>query len=254
MNTSLIFFLGVTLAYSFSFVLWLGIDHLKNGWWPDEELVEPDSKYIDLLVMLGVVVGVLGIGQVYSLGFLIPEPNNQYLASLSWVLNNLIIYSPIFIAIYFRKQSLNTVFLSSKGLIVKVGFGLLAAAGATFVYYLFSGSEKAFLSIFSDVVQLERLNKFLAVFFEGVAVAMLFVRLSWAIGKRWAIIIPSVLFSVSHIPKWISEGQPVTTMVPYIIVMSLIPMLFLFTAGKSKDIIWLGIVHFMMNQAILSFG
>ncbi|MCE7993963.1 MAG: hypothetical protein HEP71_18385 [Roseivirga sp.] len=254
MTASLFPFLAIVLAYGSACGIWLALNKYYPAFWPSVSITQPEARYKDILPTILAVVGILAIGQIYQQGWLIPEPKNEYLASGSWILNNVLIFSPVFIVLYFRKQSVNTVFLSVKKVAVKILFGLGVSVVAMYLFYLMSGSEKAFYQVFADSAQLSRLRNFPAVFLEGVAVAFLFVRLSWTIGLKWAIIIPSVLFGLSHLATWSESGDWFTLVLPYFLVTTSTTMLVLYTTHKSKDIIWLGIIHFLMNQAIVTFG
>ena len=254
MGTPFIFFLAIVMAYGSACGIWLVLNKYFPAFWPQESLAQPEGRYKEILPMILGVVGILAIGQMYQQGWLIPEPDNVYLASASWVLNNLLIYAPVFVVLYFRKQSVNTVFLSARKTGVKVGFGLGVSVVAMYLFYLISGSEKAFFEVFSNAAQLSSIRNFPAVFLEGVAVAFLFVRLSWTIGLKWAIIIPSLLFGLSHLATWSQSGDWLTLVLPYFLVTISTTVLVLYTTNKSKDVIWLGIIHFLMNQAIVTFG
>lgn len=254
MMASLLPFLAIVVAYGSACGVWLVLNRYYPALWPKESLVQPEGRYKEILPMILGVIGILGIGQIYQQGWLVPEPDNAYLASASWMFNNLLIFSPVFIVLYFRKQSVNTVFLSARKAGVKIAFGLGVSLIAMLLYYLISGSEKAFYQVLIDSVRLSRLRNFPAVFLEGVAVAFLFVRLSWTIGLKWAIAIPSVLFGLSHLATWSQSGDWLTLVLPYFLVTTSTTMLVLYTTNKSKDIIWLGIIHYLMNQAIATFG
>jgi membrane protease YdiL (CAAX protease family) len=254
METSFLIFFAISVAYAAACGLWLLLNKYYPAFWPSVSVAQPDSRYKDILPAIMGCLGIVGMGQLYQIGWLLPEPDHRCLASASWVLNNLLIFSPVFIVLYFRKQSLNSVFLCARKIGVKIGFGPIASLVAMYLFYLIEGSEKAFIQVFIESMRLNRLRNFPAVFLDGVAIAFLFVRLRWLMGLKWAIVIPSVLFGLAHLATWSEGGDWLTLVLPYFLITIGITMLVLYTTNKSKDIIWLGIVHFLMNQAIVTFG
>lgn len=254
METSFTFFLAIIAAYASACFVWLGIYRLSPTWWPVAVIEKPDKRYKDLLIAFGACVGIILMGQLYSAGLLLPDSSNSYVSALSWMVNNLIIFSPIFITLYLRRQSINTIFVSPKKLGLKLLFGVLASFLGILVFYLVANGENQFSRVFTEAFLLENIRNFPAVFLEGVAIAFLFVRLNWSIGKRWAIIIPSVLFALAHLPRSIGNGTPVPEILAYSAVTFAITCLVLYTSHKSRDVIWLGVIHYLMDIAIGAFN
>lgn len=254
METSFTFFLAIIAAYASACVIWLGIYKLSPTWWPVAVIEKPATRYKDLLIALGTCIGIILLGQLYTAGLLLPESNNSYVSALLWIANNLIIFSPIFITLYLRKQSVNTIFLSPKKLGLKLAFGILASLLGILVFYLVASGENQFGRVFTEALLLENIRNFPAVFLEGVAIAFLFVRLNWSIGKKWAILIPSILFALAHLPRSIGNGTAVPEILAYSGVTFIVTCLILYTSHKSRDVIWLGVIHYLMDIAIGAFN
>lgn len=254
METSFTFFLAIIAAYASACVVWLGIYKLSPTWWPVAVIEKPDTRYKDLLIAFGACVGIILIGQLYSAGLLLPDSGNSHMSALVWALNNLIIFSPIFITLYIRRQSINTIFVSTQKLGLKLVFGLLASVLGIFVFCALVSGENQFGRVFTEAFLLENIRNFPAVFLEGVAIAFLFVRLNWSIGKRWAILIPSILFALAHLPRSIGEGTAVPEILAYSTVTFAVTCLILYTSHKSRDVIWLGVIHYLMDIAIGAFN
>ena len=254
MDQQLTYFLGIIAAYASACFIWLGIYRVNPVWWPVEVIEKPASRFKDLWIALLACVGVMAIGQLYSAGLLIPESSNRYWSATSWILNNLIIFSPLFLALKLRKQSLNTVFFSTSKIGLKLGFGAVTSVIGICVFYLFHRQEGGFSQVFEQMFLLENIRNFPAVFLEGIAIAFLFVRLSWSLGKKWAVSIPAILFAIAHIPRSIASGEGPLEILVYSIVTATITVLVLHTSHKSRDIIWLGVIHYMMDIAIGAFN
>ena len=108
-------------------------------------------------------------------------------------------------------------------------------------------------AILKSAVQLDSLSNFPAIFLENVALAFLFVRLKWAVGVRWAIGVPAVLFALAHVPGSLAEGDPMGHIVTFFFLTGGLTVVILYTAYRSRDIIWLGVVHYMMDIVIKAF-
>lgn len=88
---------------------------------------------------------------------------------------------------------------------------------------------------------------------EGVVVAFLFVRIRWTLGLWPAILIPAVLFAVGHVPRQIAAEQSAGTMIAFFVFNTCLPAAILYVVARSRDIIWIGIVHYVMDIAIKAF-
>jgi len=132
------------------------------------------------LAIAGVLLLLL-LGQAYRMGYLLPEGTSTA-AIVFWTLNNLIIYSPVFLVLAIRRQPLSTVFLSGRGLIRKSAVGAVMALLAVVLYLAFRGEIGRFPRLLAAATNRKSVPHLRPVFLEGVAVAFLFVRIRWALG------------------------------------------------------------------------
>ncbi len=105
-----------------------------------------------------------------------------------------------------------------------------------------------------ESVRTENLRNFLPVFLEGVAIAMMYVRMRWAFGQWPALLGPGMLFAAAHIPRQIESGLGPPEMIAYFAVTAGIAFAVLYTLERSRDVIWIGIVHYVMDVAIGAFS
>jgi hypothetical protein len=196
--------------------------------------------------------GIFAFGLVYRFGFLLPT-GPGWVRHVSWTLNNVIIYSPIFILLTIRKQSLNTVFLSQVEFLRKIGVGVILALASTAAYLGLRGEISTWPSILRGIFEPSNAVNFLPVFLEGVVLAFLFVRVRWALGFWPAILIPAVLFAVGHVPRQLAAEEPIGTIVAFFVFNTFLPASILYVVARSRDIIWIGIVHYVMDIAIKAF-
>ncbi len=252
MQSNTFFIVPLTIAYATICGLWFLINSRKNLWALDP--IKPsDRPWLDFALALITTVGIFAIGQLYSAGFLLPNANSVIANRLIWVANNFIIFSPIALTLFFRKQKITTLFLSKNQLLLKLAFGTIASLTGVTLFLILRGELERFPEILKEAITLKSLSYFPAVFFENVTLAFLFVRLKWAVGIKWAILIPSVLFALAHVPGSVAEGDPWSHIITFFFLTGSLTTFILYTAYRSRDIIWLGIVHYMMDIVIKAF-
>jgi len=249
-QTSTLHFFGpVFAAYTLACAVNWSVWWKYPDWWR-VEMINPDKPWAELLMGVLAAMGVIGIGRLYSADFLIPKSGNEVIDGWLWMLNNLLIFSPIFLVMIIRRQGLSTAWISLKGLHFKLLTGLVAAILSLITFLAFRGEMSRIGSILSSSVRFETLSNFPAIFLEGVAVAFLFVRLSWLWGTRVSITLPSVLFALVHVPGMVAQEDPLMHILLMSIFTCTISIIVLYTCDRTKDVIWLGVVHYLMDVAI----
>lgn len=253
MQSNSYFIIPLTLAYLSICGLWFLLNKTSNTWniSPIESTTKP---LVDLVIGLLACICVMGVGQLFSAGFLIPRSEVPVVNQLIiWPLNNVLIFSPIFLTLIVRKQGLSTIFISSSQVGPKLLFGLVASVIGIVIFVGIRGEWSRLKEIAFTAILPEKLSNFPAIFFENVAIAFLFIRLKWAVGIRWAIAIPSVLFALAHVPGSLAEGDPNGHIITFFFLTGSLTTFILYTAYRSRDILWLGVVHYLMDVAIKAF-
>ncbi len=252
MQSNSFFIIPLTIAYLSVCGLWFLFDKKKLAW-PVEPIESPTKPWWEMGLALVACVVILAIGQLYSAGFLIPKSSEQWLNHVIWIINNFIIFSPIFMVLILRKQKLNTIFISARDILRKISFGTLASIIGVVLFIGIRGEWYRIIEVLEYSIKADALANFPATFFENVALAFLFVRLKWALGIRWAIIIPAVVFAFAHVPGSLAEGDSRSHIMTFFILTGSLTTVILYTAYRSRDIIWLGVVHYFMDLAIKAF-
>jgi hypothetical protein len=80
--------------------------------------------------------------------------------------------------------------------------------------------------------------------------AFAFVRLRWVIGTAAAIAIPSLLFAAAHVPGQVEAGRDVVHIAVFFAFNTALPAAILWTVQRSRDVVWIGLVHYLMDIAI----
>lgn len=250
MTTS--FFLSVVGAYAAACGGWIVITRGMPGLWPTDKVVPSRRPNLDMILALLTAVLVLGIGQVYRAGWLLPEPDGSW----RWIvynLNMIIIYSPVFVLLVVRKQSAASIYLSPRGMGVKLLIGVVLGIFSVTVYLLMRGEMSRFNGILSEAVRPQALTHFLAVFLEGAGLAFLFERIRWAFGLKVALLVPAALFAAAHVPRQLDSDDTIGEMAAYFVLNTSVAAGVLLILYRSKDVCWIGVVHYLMDNAIRAF-
>ena len=189
----------LVVAYLVACGGWLGGYRLTRRWWPTPEPLCTEHKWLDLAMVVVAVALILGLGWMWRQGWLLPEPEG-WSGHLFWQFNNLVIYGPIIVILAHRGQSLRTIYLWPAGLPVKFAAGLFLATLSVVVFVLLRGETGRLPQIAIGSIRLDNARNFLPVFLEGVAVAFVYVRLRWVVGRWAAMVVPGLLFAAAHIP------------------------------------------------------
>lgn len=233
------------LAYGVAMVGWLAVIRLLPNLWPHATFPEFRKPWQEVGWVFLAVLGIIAIGQLYQAGIRLPQtgPFGQVLESV----NQLAIFSPIFLLLYYRKQSLSTAWLSTKRIWPKIGVGFGLALMTIFMFTLFRSGSEGWVTVVQRVYHYQNLSFLVQVFLEDVAIAVLFVRIRSALGLRGAIIIVAALFALGHIPAMVSTGASFNEL-SSLILDTLLGVGVIFIVQKSADILWFWMIHFAMDM------
>jgi hypothetical protein len=245
------FFAPTAVAYLAACCGWMLADVLLRGRWRRSPL-ETNRPYLDLGLALVAAAAVFAIGSAYRAKWLLPT-GSDWRGELNWQINNLIIYSPIAVVLLLRRQGPRTVFISADRLADKLAAGVLLGVMAVVAYLALRGELSDATNVLSQAVQPSNLANFLPVFLEGVVLAFLFVRLKWAFGLTTALLLPALLFAVAHVPRQIESERTLLEIGAFLLFNTGLTAAILFTVQRSQDIVWIGIVHYLMDVAIEAF-
>lgn len=251
-EASIGFFAPVILAYLTACGGWLLLERCRFV--PRSTLPFPTKErpWLDLSAAMIAAVGIFALGSCYRAGLLLPR-GSGWVHHVTWTINNLIIFSPIALVLMVRRQGPTTILLSPQNVGRKVAAGVVLGVVATAVFLTLRGELSQFGTVLVGIVDEDSATNFLPVMLEGVALAFLFVRIRWVFGSVVALLAPSVLFAVSHIPRQLANGLGPSEIIAFFVLNTLLPATILAVVVKSRDVIWLGIVHYIMDIAIRAF-
>ncbi len=250
METSQTYYASLTISYAVALLGWIIINRTFKSIWPDKQEYQFNKPWVETILVLLCGVLTMAIGQLYTNEFLF-KSKGSFSPQLFTVINNILIFSPFILLLVFRRQPLSTAWLSSQNLIAKIAAGLILSISGLTTFYFVSGSPYLFRDIVYNVYNLQNLGLASQVFLEDFVIAILVVRLSSALGKKWTIITilsAAFLFSVSHYPIKFSGGLSFFAATMEVIIDMALVAGVLIIVKRSKDIIWFFFVHFALDM------
>ncbi len=251
-TASLRFFLPVTVAYLTACGGWLMLSRFAIAPRAPGPFPTTNRPWLDLAVAVATAVGIFALGALYNNKLLVPA-GSAWVRHVTWAVNNLIIFSPIGIALALRRQGPCTILLPTDHIARRLLVGGALGVLATAVYLGLRGEISQLDDVIAGIIQAENLTNLLPVFLEGVALAFVFVRSRWVVGAWPSLMIAGMLFAAAHVPRQLNEGRGPGEMVAFFVLNTLLPAAILATVVRSRDVIWLGVVHYIMDIAIRAF-
>jgi len=251
-------YFGLFAAYGALVVATLAVVRLTRGregesargLWPATGAIELKRPWVDLGLFFVAVAAVIGVGQLYVNGMLLPETGPVF--GLIEAVNQFLIFSPVLLLLLIRRQSLATALLP-RG---RVGLRLLAGFGLALVAALAYSLARRDFGVLVDAFAGEAGSAALGahavqVFMEDVAIAALLVRLSCAIRTEWgAGALVAALFAAGHLPAMLAGDDPVTGADIVALTMDFgIGLVVMIGLLRTRDVLWLFPTHFVMDVA-----
>lgn len=240
-------YISLLSGYGAAIGLWFLLNYCYPSLWKQEKEIKFNKPFLEFVFSLLAVVAIIGIGQLYVRHLLIPNDGNV----LADAVNQFIIFSPTFILLLIRKQSFETLWLPFSKIALRLFIGLLLALSSITIYWLTKNDSTGLGNLLSGIYHYKNFSHLVQVFMEDITIALIFVRLSAWIGRKWSIVIIAILFSAAHIPSLLANGATLMELSNLLLDAGL-GMLVLFAVSKSRDIWWFFMVHFAMDMTQFS--
>ncbi len=245
--------LPLASAYMVICLCWWLIKFAAGKRWEEADILESDRPWLDSLMVVAAAIGVFLFGQAYNAGYRL-SPWSGYWDYLRVTINLTIPFTPIFLILAVRKQSVKTVWLSSQALHWKLAVSLIASLFGVATYLTLAGEWYRINEILRDSFTLHSLSHAAPVFLEGVAIGFVFVRLRWITNRWLAILIPCVMFAAAHIPRFLESDQSLLGITVFVAFNTVVVAMVLSTSMRACDIIWFFLPHYFMDIAIGAFN
>jgi hypothetical protein len=213
--------------------------------WPPRAAPTFARPWREVLWALVASAAVIGVGQLYVHGLRLRAP--CALAPVAEAVNQIVIFSPLLVLLALRHQSLATAWLPTDRVWARVGVGLLLALLAVAAFTAVRPVGGAWATVVSRVYRPHNLPTLVQVLLEDVAIAILFVRLRAALGRRASVVLVAVLFAAGHVPTLLATHAAPRELAALVLDAAL-GVGAITVLQRSADVWWFWQVHFAMDM------
>lgn len=249
MEVSLNFEVAVYVSWVVGVGLFLLAVELLPTQWHALEPIRLERPGREALWALAATVFLVGISVATDILFRTWKRHPSF-GSLIYFGQLLLVYSPIFALLIWRRQGLETCFVRFDKLPFKILLGTALAAIASFLFLLARGWAGTF-DEFVPTLGKGGIVAMFQTFMEGFAIGCLLYRVGAWIGIGWTSVVVAILFMAAHIPNYTGGAFHLSLNAAILVAAAHagISVLIFVAAWRSQDIIVLGMLHWFINRA-----
>lgn len=241
----------LAIAYGSALAGVLLVSRLLPSLWTAPATTPIANPWRELGWALFAAVAVLGVGQLYVHGWMLPAHGT--LEPVLEPLNQLLIYSPMLVLLALRKQLLSSAWIRTDRIPLRLVVGIVLALLAVLVFTALHPDASSWLAVVPRVYAWHNLPSAVQVLMEDITIAILVVRLSAITGQRIAALVVAALFAAGHIPAMLASGATGDE-IAGLIRDAALGLAIITVAQRSCDIWWLWCVHFAMDMMQVHSG
>lgn len=236
---------ALVVSYAVALAGWFALNKLFSDLWPAGSRPFFSHPWRETGLALVSVVGVLLVGQLYVQRLLLPEagPAGPMLAAV----NQVLIFSPVILLLVLRRDPPSSAWIDPRRAPARIGAGILLASLALLVYALTRVGADSFFAMAARLPRYQHIDEAVQVLLEDITIAVLFVRISAAIGTNRAILLVALLFAAGHIPALIAGGATASELLSLLRDAAL-GVAVIAVLQHSRDVLWFWCVHFVMDM------
>jgi hypothetical protein len=234
-------YLGLLAGYGAAMAaFWAVFLVLKPGFLRQESVVI-ERPWLELALLALSVAGVIGVGQLYVRGMLLPEEGEFFQSA-----NQLLIFAPAILVLVLLGSFWRKNFLPLDGAAggLLLGVGLALAAFTAFVTA--RHGIGAWPELGRQVASVGNISIVVQVLLEDVLIAALAARLVAATNWMVAIGVTAALFAAAHIPAMLAEGASINDLSSLLLDTGL-GVLVIGAIIVSRSVWWFWPVHAVMD-------
>lgn len=238
---------------SLSYLTALGLWWMLTKKYPETFLLKPQDEikkpWVQVVLLLVCGMATVGIGRLYTMGYLFPDVR-WGLWRVGESVNQMLIFSPFPLFLGVSKQSLGSAWLSGHRALYRFGAGFFLGLAALVVFALLAG-RNSLVDVIGNVYHPQNLHYGVQIFFEDFAIALLLSRLAAAITHKyfgWAVLAVALLFPLGHLPANLDGGTPLMLALTNLSLDALLVFGVGMALYRSKDFLWLFPIHFAMDM------
>ena len=236
---------GLFFGYAIGLVAMFVIARQAPHIWPVRPAPRFERPWREVGWAFVAAAGVLAIGMLYSRGWLLPATSRG--RPLLDAVNQLLIYGPFLLLLAWRRHGLETAWLPTRNIPLRIGTGLALALLALATYAVVRFGIGAWPSLVAHVYSPRHFSYFVQVLLEDISIAILFVRVRSVLGLPWTLIVVAVLFAAAHIPGLLASGAVATDLLHLFGDVAL-GILGLALLQRLQDVWWFWGVHFALDM------
>lgn len=232
-------------AYALGLVGWLLAGRLLPWVWPSKPCERLAHPWRELGIALLAALLIPALGLLWSHGVRLPEQGA--LGPVCGALNQVLIFSPILLVPVLRRQPWTSAWLPRRYLATRLLAGLVLSTLALAAYSWLRAGAPTPPALLTKVWRYDHLDEMAQVLLEDLAVAILFVRLSSAMGSRAATVLVACLFAAGHLPAMVSQGATWPELAALLGDAALCVAVLL-VLQRSRDVVWFWCLHFALDM------
>ncbi len=238
--------LALLAGYLVAMLGWMALRSWLPDLWPARETRLFARPWLEFGFALVAAVLVLGIGQLYMRGNLLPEAGRG--PGIANLLNQVLIFLPMPALLLIRRQPLATAWLPLTQVPLRIGLGLILALAALAGVSLARGTQADWPGMVRFVYQPAHAHFLLHVLLEDFTIAVVFVRLATALRRTGVVaLVVASLFAAGHVPGALTDGAGLLDLAPLLLDIVLGTGV-LVVVRRSADIWWFWCVHFALDM------
>jgi hypothetical protein len=158
-----------------------------------------------------------------------------------------LIFSPVILLLLLRHDPPSSAWIDPRRAPTRIGAGMLLAGLAVLAYALTRQGTDSFFAIAARLPRYRHMGEAVQVLLEDITIAVLFVRISSAIGANRATLLVALLFAAGHIPTLIAGGAGAGELLLLLRDVAL-GIAVIIVLQRSRDVLWFWPVHFAMDM------
>jgi hypothetical protein len=162
-------------------------------------------------------------------------------------INQVLIFAPILAVLAIRRQPWTSAWLPRARIATRLLVGVVLATLAVAIYSLLRDGVDAPWVLLGRIWRYRHVDKMVQVFLEDLTIAILFVRLSGAIGSRTATVVVACLFAAGHIPAMLANGATWLELAGLLRDAGL-GVAVIFALQRSRDVVWFWAIHYCLDM------
>jgi hypothetical protein len=205
------------------------------------EAVEIRRPWVELGALALSVAGVIGVGQLYQRGMLLPEQGELFQS-----LNQVLIFAPALLALAVMRPVWAKNYLPLERAVGGLGLGVVLSLLALTAFVAVSRGIAEWPAAAGQVFRVSSISIAVQVLLEDILIAALAARLVAATNVWIAIGATAALFAAAHIPAMLAEGAGLSDLSTLVLDTGLGVML-IGAIIASRNVWWFFPVHAVMD-------